>query len=458
MATSNNDRISSQRLLDTLKGLQASRHLGSEPEVETVSVEYPAVVSPAEGTYNDMTSFREEMASKAVDENRLPVKIYTTPSNPNTNPVFPLTINEPSGAYVEADKKIKWHNFYGYANEEVADENTYTGYMVLNMAGMWAGYHIENGTPDNNQYQWEMPAYTETTTTKTKHPIKQDYVPNADWNVNDPDADGYVQGRTHWVEQSLTGVIPSAGTYNSLQEFQDALNSVEPSVVYVCDEYNVSNFPATLPEFSGEPIAVLNKEFNIDGTRVLAPSDWGGSMENPPEYLFVFKHETYSPTNMVIGVTDNKQYRWKAVGEVVHKLDRKFYDYTEPFDPTGYTKHSDIFIQTISKDYGSTQGPFTHSYDFVKLPNGRAYGNVTLHVDSWDDTTKTGTFSTIGTPLANPGSMVGGTAYVNGGIVFFTVEADGSNPRISNPIPSDLLVVNRAGMWIPQMFIRKEDE
>ena len=78
MATSNNDRISSQRLLDTLKGLQASRHLGSEPEVD----------------------------------------------------------------------------------------------------------------PQTNE--------------KTKHTIKQDYLPNADWNVNDPDADGYVQGRTHWVEISET--------------------------------------------------------------------------------------------------------------------------------------------------------------------------------------------------------------------------------------------------------------
>ena len=54
MATSNNDRISSKRLLDTLKGLQASRHLGSEPEVVTETVEYPAVVSPAVGTYESI--------------------------------------------------------------------------------------------------------------------------------------------------------------------------------------------------------------------------------------------------------------------------------------------------------------------------------------------------------------------------------------------------------------------
>lgn len=325
MATSNNDRISSQRLLDTLKGLQANRHLGSEPEVD----------------------------------------------------------------------------------------------------------------PQTNE--------------KTKHTIKQDYLPNADWNVNDPDADGYVQGRTHWVEEALTGVIPSAGTYNSLQELNDALNSVEPSVVYVCDEYNVISFPVTMPEYTDEPVAVLDKEFELEGLRVLGPSDWDGSWENPPEYLFFFKQEAYGQNNVVLDVTADKMYRWKAIAEVAHKLDRKFYDYTEPFDPTGYTKDSDISIKTMP-------GPYTHFYDFVRLPNGLAYGNIKLHVNSWDDTTKTGTFSTAGTPLANPGSMVGGTAYVNGGIVFFTVEADGSNPRISNPIPSDLLVANRADMWIPQMFIRKEDE
>lgn len=235
MATSNNDRISSQRLLDTLKGLQASRHLGSEPEVD----------------------------------------------------------------------------------------------------------------PQTNE--------------KTKHTIKQDYLPNADWSVNDPDADGYVQGRTHWVEQSLTGIIPSAGTYNNLEEFQDAQNSVEPSVVYVCDEYNVKSFPVTMPEYTGEPVAVLDKEFELEGIRVLGPSDWDGIYENPPEYLFVFKQEPYYPTNMVMNFTTYKSYRWKAVAEVAHKLDRKFYDYTPPVDLTPYQKRIDLTNNTYDYNGKGTYKPFKNT-------------------------------------------------------------------------------------------------
>lgn len=204
MATSNNDRISSARLLDTLKGLQASRHLGSEPEV-----------------------------------------------NPQTNE-------------------------------------------------------------------------------KTKHTIKQDYLPNADWNVNDPDADGYVEGRTHWVEVAETGVIPSAGTYNSLEEIQAQFNSVEPSVVYVCDAYpqdwDGNTFPVTLDDYDGEPLAVLDKEFNVEGLRVLGPSDWDGDTSNPPEYLFIFNQEPHYEVNTVMQMTTGKNYRWKGVVENIHKLDKKFYD------------------------------------------------------------------------------------------------------------------------------------
>lgn len=196
---------------------------------------------------------------------------------------------------------------------------------------------------------------------KTKHTIKQDYLPNADWNVNDPDADGYVQGRTHWVERSETGVIPSAGTYNSLEEFQNALNSVEPSTVYVCDEYNVTDFPVTLPEYTGEPVAVLDKEFDVQGLRILGPSEWDGDMTNPPEYLFIFKQEPYYQANTVMGLTNNKYYRWKSISEVAHKLDRKFYDYTPPADLAPYQKIIDLTSNYYDYNGKGTYKPFKNT-------------------------------------------------------------------------------------------------
>lgn len=289
------------------------------------------------------------------------------------------------------------------------------------------------------------------TNEKTKHTIKQDYLPNADWNVNDPDADGYVEGRTHWVERTV-GNIP----VTTKQGRSTIPEMVKPEGFKVGTttwkpDYEAIAFEGTK---SGETFTVYLLAEDENGNQM---TDASGIFDGETFYTGVcvvdFPAAFGQNTFVVIGKVNNTEITPDyviGVGDVVHKLDRKFYDYTEPFDPTGYTKDSDISIKTM-------HGP-THSYNFVKLPNGLAYGNIKLHVDSWDDTTKTGTFSTLGTPLANPGSMIGGTAYVNGGIVFFTVEADGSNPRISNPIPSDLLVANRADMWIPQMFIRKEDE
>lgn len=127
MATSNNDRISSQRLLDTLKGLQASRHLGSEPEVD----------------------------------------------------------------------------------------------------------------PQTNE--------------KTKHTIKQDYLPNADWNVNDPDADGYVHGRTHWVEidetEATINVLSSTQVGNFAEGTSNKFGAIK-RFTYPTGEYN--------PGRTGEIISITN--------------------------------------------------------------------------------------------------------------------------------------------------------------------------------------------------------
>lgn len=298
------------------------------------------------------------------------------------------------------------------------------------------------------------------TNEKTKHTIKQDYLPNADWNVNDPDADGYVENRTHWVSEGLVDITPEhdgdpqsvmADAYFAPYYGKIYGYSWEAGAGGGAGEW-YPDFEAVETNSSGADMWLL--AMDGEGNQI---TDYETAVSNSTNMIACIDSETMlGKTGYIVATRTPKTV--KMFGTVVHKLDRKFYDYTEPFDPTGYTKDSDISIQTISQDYGSSQGHFTHSYDFVKLPNGRAYGNITLHVDSWDDTTKTGTFSTLGTPLANPGSMIGGTAYVNGGIVFFTVEADGSNPRISNPIPSDLLVVNRAVMRIPQMFLRKEDE
>lgn len=211
MAVNHDDRVSSARLLDMLKGLQENRHLGSEPKVETETVEYPAVVSPAPGTYQTAEEINATM-SQEPDENRFPIKVYTTVAVP-ADGTFPFTVNEPSGDYVEITKKVTVNGGTIYCQADFPDDgdvSSYTGYIIGKNQGaggiIWTAVHTVNGSGNLDVYQWEMPAKTETITTKTKHTIKQDYVPNADWNQNDPDGEGYVEGRTHWVETGENGI------------------------------------------------------------------------------------------------------------------------------------------------------------------------------------------------------------------------------------------------------------
>ena len=338
MATSNNDRVSSARLLDTLKGLQASRHLGSEPEVVTETETHESVVLFPEGQ-NELSV----VYGKMLPVEGVPYYAYDAPITYNGQYITAPSIegSEPV-ATLDVVNHYEWEQdgvsleMYAITDFELTGspatdqdffdqlEDKYVFFWTPMGGGMRAFFY---GEPDftnlSNMVVGKTSEYTTTTTTKTKRPIKQDYVPNADWNQNDPDGEGYVEGRTHWVEESVTEVIPSAGTYN-LEEFQAALNSVEPSVVYVCDEYNAATFPATMPEYTGEPVAVLDKEFNVSGLRVLGPSDWDGDIVNPPEYLFIFKQLPYYQANTVMSVTNAKYYRWKAVAEMAHKLPTKF--------------------------------------------------------------------------------------------------------------------------------------
>ena len=236
MATSNNDRISSQRLLDTLKGLQASRHLGSEPEVD----------------------------------------------------------------------------------------------------------------PQTNE--------------KTKHTIKQDYLPNADWNVNDPDADGYVQGRTHWVERTI-GDIP----VTTEQGGSTIPDMVKPEGF---------KFGTTTWKPDYEAIAFEEAESGMTYTGYLLAEDENGIQVTDASIIFssdsfytgvcvidlsaAFGQNTF----MVIGRLNNTEITPDyviAFADVVHKLDRKFYDYTPPVDLTPYQKRIDLTNNTYDYNGKGTYKPFKNA-------------------------------------------------------------------------------------------------
>lgn len=203
MATSNNDRISSQRLLDTLKGLQASRHLGSEPEVD----------------------------------------------------------------------------------------------------------------PQTNE--------------KTKHTIKQDYLPNADWNVNDPDADGYVQGRTHWVERTV-GDIP----VTTVQGMPTIPEMVKP-------EGFKTGTTTWKPDY--EAIAFEGAESGMTYTGYLLAEDENGNQITDASSIFdgetfytgvaIVYYSALAPNLYpVICRYNNEDVQADyilGVTEVIHKLPKMYYEQTD---------------------------------------------------------------------------------------------------------------------------------
>ena len=204
MATSNNDRISSQRLLDTLKGLQASRHLGSEPEVD----------------------------------------------------------------------------------------------------------------PQTNE--------------KTKHTIKQDYLPNADWSVNDPDADGYVQGRTHWVERTV-GDIPV---------------TTESGMSYISEMVKPEGFKASTTTWKPDYEAVEFEEVQSGATFTgyILAEDENGNQVTDASGIFggsktffngvaIVDYSAFAPGIYIVSCRYNNQDTQVdyilGVTDVVHKLPKMYYEQTD---------------------------------------------------------------------------------------------------------------------------------
>lgn len=203
MATSNNDRISSARLLDTLKGLQASRHLGSEPEVD----------------------------------------------------------------------------------------------------------------PQTNE--------------KTKHTIKQDYLPNADWSVNDPDADGYVQGRTHWVERTVGDIpVTTEQGMSTIPEmvkpegFKFGTTTWKPDYEAIAFEETQGGGTFTgyllAEDENGNQITDASSIFGGE-TRYTGVAIVDYSAYAPGLYLVTCKYDNQdAQADYVLGVT-----------EVVHQLPKKYYEQTD---------------------------------------------------------------------------------------------------------------------------------
>ena len=375
MAVSHDDRISSARLKDFLNTAQEKRMLGKEPEVETTTEVLPAVVSPAPGTYQNNSEYIPVL-NITPDASRLPFKVYIDTTYENIANPYPINVSEPNGDYIELTQHI--NGMYVEANADINNPE-YTGFILQNNNGLWLCMRTDNS---NEYYQWEMPEKTVATTTTTKHPVAQKYLPNADWNVNDPTADGYVENKTHWVEKSVVDVEPvsQSGGMAVMPSYSKPTGFAFVDGSNVTGEY-YPEFEAVETTYAGLPCWVLGEDENGNQYTSVDPEDIhytsivlvDGSTIQPDYYVALVTYQGQGVTLETV----------RAEGEVVHKLDRKFYDYTEPYSPPDFRHENGT--EELGVAYGRNYAPNTINLK-IKLHASES-GVNSIKVFSFDDIT-----------------------------------------------------------------------
>lgn len=293
------------------------------------------------------------------------------------------------------------------------------------------------------------------TNEKTKHTIKQDYVPNADWNQNDPDGEGYVEGRTHWVEDGVTDIVPEYdGDSSSIMGDAYFAPSFNKIYGYSWDAGPAGEAGEWYPEFE----AVKTNYQGLDA--------WLLAMDNSGNQITDVQTAISSSANMIMNIdTESMVGRTgyimatrtpktvRMMGEVIHKLDRKFYDYTEPYDDTICVKKNELQIKHshIEMPFADLS-PKTVGYDYLDLPNCKIVGNIKSFINSWDTQTNTGVMNATNNPIANTTVGTTGICCLSNGFLQFVNE--GTNGIVlKNPYPSTLNLSRGADLNIAQTFI-----
>lgn len=374
MAVSKNDRISSAGLLDVLKGLQNDGHLGKEPEVTEETITYERVVVPAPGTYASQSEFVAAW-STAPNDAQLPFKVYTTPLVDEGGVTYPLTVGEPAGDYVELTKKVVVEGQPLYVEDTFEDISTYTGYLVGAYGG-WSTMYYENGTQkDAFLWAYEMPEKTETKTTVEKRTIDPKYLPNANWNENDPEAPGYIEGRTHWVETGTADfeakktddggayLLPSFGKPEGF-----AWNGGEWYPDFEAVKFD--NYEGT-----GMPFYLLAEDEN--GNQITEYTE--EAVTGAKYALLVLDSEAFFGGIAAVGTVDGtflEIQTVRMVSEIVHKLPKKYIDNSD------VQKELDYLDATTPFDYnGKGSGLVLATSE--SLPEGLRVSLVDINAGSY---------------------------------------------------------------------------
>lgn len=226
------------------------------------------------------------------------------------------------------------------------------------------------------------------TNEKTKHTIKQDYLPNADWSVNDPDADGYVEGRTHWVERTVSDIPVTT---------EQGMSAIPEMVKPEGFKFSTTTWK---PDY--EAIEFEGTESGMTWTGYLLAEDENGNQITDASSIFggetfytgvaIVDYSVYEPgLYLVVSCRyDNQDARADyilGVTEVVHKLDRKFYDYTPPADLNGYLETRNVYQVTSDSDYCYflNKNVITNLDDNKKSINGYTFEPVDTKINLYAD-------------------------------------------------------------------------
>lgn len=428
MSVRNDDRVSSAKLKETLDKLWEDRYLGKEPTSHTVEVEHGEVTTDAQNFFNN---FDAEIVANFWNNfrdlsNGTMIRLNKSSENTFEQSLLKLRITNDDETYYFKDVLLfrydgddaysvlptgKRHAAlkfldYGGTNSLVEiiiypayPESEYPHDVLrfvretdeeTEVISSWT-YSVGRAVSEDEDGAIrtiivESEAYTETVTIKDKHTIKQDFLPNADWNVNDPEADGYVEGRTHWVEKGTPKQFPAPGEYS----YEDSREGIKPFLVSVEDLPDTIELMAilspennfTIGEYT-EPLAELAK-FEYEGFYLYTDPEWDGERRVDNYQYFIQCYPITSDSVFMYGADFNSLHVGLAVvnmaKSVVHKLPKKYYEY---IDKKNIQKRIDM-------DYAG-------EYDYLGIGLGTGLNNKTLYLSAtWkrtpDDVSSTKTF------------------------------------------------------------------
>lgn len=228
-------------------------------------------------------------------------------------------------------------------------------------------------------------------TTASVKQLAQKYIPNADWNVNDENANGYVKHRTHFIYEASGEIFPETHLTRLIDSSSMTLNGIDVDIVANREysiKWNGENYTCTSVEFESNGILGIligNVDF------VMGTGDSG-----EPFVVGIMPND--SITNdiekaFVVPLNEDKEAIISISGPYYeyHKLDERYIPgmHIKEVNKDGNMTNED-FLSLKDGIYFIYQSPLDFAYGLVGIFNGYwrcydcsyYYGNLYMDGDN----------------------------------------------------------------------------